>query len=350
MRWIRSVSLMAPVLAVSICGLAAAQDDSAFGKVAKHKMMALEELAGRTGEWLATTTLDQAQRDKVLAALTKEPAPATGTEMLARFCQALAEADVRVRGLLEVTNGPVDPTELYSADWLKDESTHALLKDNLRLVYGRWLCQERLYDEAADQLSGVAVENSIDPASLYFYQSVAYHRLLDKKRGLESIEKLLQDVQDTPRRYASLAALMVDDLAGLKDDSLDHISRRMEDVERRLDLGRAGKRVRTVEDGIVKSLDKLIEELEKQQQQQSGSAGALQPTQPAQQSRILGGQGPGNVDKKNVAATKSWGDLPPKKREEALQQIPKNFPSHYRDIIEQYFRRSTQEESAEPQK
>jgi len=31
--------------------------------------------------------------------------------------------------------------------------------------------------------------------------------------------------------------------------------------------------------------------------------------------------------------------LPPKQREEALQQLGKDFPAHYRAAIEQYFRR-----------
>jgi hypothetical protein len=34
--------------------------------------------------------------------------------------------------------------------------------------------------------------------------------------------------------------------------------------------------------------------------------------------------------------------LPPKDRQEALQQIGKDFPAHYRDMIEQYFRKAGQ--------
>ncbi len=34
-----------------------------------------------------------------------------------------------------------------------------------------------------------------------------------------------------------------------------------------------------------------------------------------------------------------WGNLPPKEREEALQQLGKDLPSHYRDVIEEYFRK-----------
>ena len=53
----------------------------------------------------------------------------------------------------------------------------------------------------------------------------------------------------------------------------------------------------------------------------------------------MGGKGPGNVTKRGVGNTAGWGDLPPKQREEALQQIGREFPAHYRDVIEQYFRR-----------
>jgi predicted Zn-dependent protease len=59
---------------------------------------------------------------------------------------------------------------------------------------------------------------------------------------------------------------MQHDLSMLKDGSLDDVSRRMEDVERRLELARAGKRVRRKEDEIVAMLDKLIEKIEKEQQ------------------------------------------------------------------------------------
>jgi lipopolysaccharide biosynthesis regulator YciM len=39
-----------------------------------------------------------------------------------------------------------------------------------------------------------------------------------------------------------------------------------------------------------------------------------------------------------------WGDLPPKQRHEALQQIGKDYPAHYRDVIEQYFRKLASED------
>ena len=52
------------------------------------------------------------------------------------------------------------------------------------------------------------------------------------------------------------------------------------------------------------------------------------------------------MTKKNIGSGSGWGDLPPKEREEAMQQIGRDFPSHYRDVIEQYFRRLAAEGSS----
>jgi hypothetical protein len=183
----------------------------------------------------------------------------------------------------------------------------------------------------------------VAPAALLFYHSVVDHALLNKESGLKSIEELLGGAEASPRRYVALARLMQEDLKGLQDDSLDHIARRMDDIRRRLELGRAGPKVRSEEDGVIKSLDKIIKKLEAQEQQQASSASSVRSSSPAPESRILGGKGPGNVTKKDIGGGAGWGNLPPKEREEAMQQIGRDFPAHYRDVIEQYFRRLASE-------
>ena len=185
----------------------------------------------------------------------------------------------------------------------------------------------------------------VAPASLLFHQSVVYHALLNKESGLKSIDVLLQGADASPRRYVALAQLMQDDLIGLEEDTLDHVARRMEDIRRRLDLGRAGPKVRKVEKGVIESLDKLIKKLEDEQQQSGSDSAGNQSTSPAEQSRLAGGQGAGDVTKKNIGSKSGWGDLPPKEREEAMQQIGRDFPAHYRDAIEQYFRRLAAEKN-----
>ena len=99
-------------------------------------------------------------------------------------------------------------------------------------------------------------------------------------------------------------------------------------------------KVRKKEDDVVAKLDKMIEEMEKQQSSSSsGSAGGSNPSSPMQDSMPGGGSGPGNVEQRNVGSRSDWGNLPPKQRQEALQQIAKGLPSHYREVIEEYFRK-----------
>jgi hypothetical protein len=226
---------------------------------------------------------------------------------------------------------------------LSDAKTPAFVRNNLRLLYGRWLTQHRLYDEALAVLGDLSPADVCDPAALLFYRGVAHHRLLHKDECLADVRQLLEGEDSIPRRYAALARLMEADLRPLQVDSLDEVSRLMEDVRRRLGLGRAGRRVRQEQDEVIAKLDKMIEEVEKQQQQQQQMAAAnpdgSRSSRPADDSLPLGGRGPGDVDQKPTGNTAGWGNLPPKQREEALQQMSKDLPAHYRELIEEYFRK-----------
>jgi hypothetical protein len=326
--------------------------------------------------WLDGRKPDAAARAKADAIWAAQPHEPSGVDLLKRVVETFALADENARTLLALTSTPRDPKKPQLPTFLfspktqdprpktedptpktQDPRTDAssalglralVLDNNLRLWYGRWLVQESLYDEALDQLVGLTPEGVVDPATLLFCQAVVNHRLLNQEPGLEAIGRLLAGADQGPRRYAVLARLMEGELKDLREDSLDHIARRMQDIERRLDLGRAGPKVRGVEDGVVKSLDKLIEELERQQQQQQSSGGAggnnIQSVRPASDSLPMGGKGRGDVTKRNVGDQTGWGDLPPRQREEAMQQIGRQFPSHYRDVIEQYFRKLATEE------
>jgi hypothetical protein len=332
----------------------------AFGKTPTLKPATADEVRQLALAWLDKQIIDGQMVDgQKVDAATRARAEAlwraeavqsaAAGDLLDRLAATLALADKRARSLVEMCSKPRARGPLPAQDWLADEATPPLLRNNLRLYYGRWLAHQFLYDESLAQLSGVQPADVIDPAALLFYTSVAHHRLLNKKEGLESTARLLSDVVAPPQRYVAVAQLMQEDLKALEDDSLDHVSRRMDDIRRRLDLGRAGQKVRKVEDGVVASLDKLIEDLEKQQQQQqaSGNGGGPRPTQPMQDSQLARQNAAGDVQRRKVGATAGWGNLPAKEREEAMQQIGKDFPSHYREVIEQYFRKLASEESGE---
>ena len=54
---------------------------------------------------------------------------------------------------------------------------------------------------------------------------------------------------------------------------------------------------------------------------------------------MKGATAPGEVDKKDIGNKAGWGSLAPKKAAEAKNVINRNFPSHYREAIEQYFKK-----------
>src|SRR5438034_2947324 len=275
----KSIALLACLGFLWAAAIASAQDaeapaaetprDNVFGKTAKYRAATLEEAKATVTRWLDKAGVAEDVRKKVAELWKADMADKSGPRLLQRLGDTFSLVDAKAKQVVEVTTKSHDRKDLPSLAWLADDKDGAkldpLFRDNLRLLIGRWLCQEKLYDESIALLRDIKPENVIDPASLLFYRSVAYHRLLVKKEGLESIHALLEDVSDSPQRYVALAGLMEQDLKALKDGSLDDISRRMEDVERRLGLSRAGKVVRKKEDEIIALLDKVIDELEKKQ-------------------------------------------------------------------------------------
>jgi hypothetical protein len=334
-------ALVAAVLAAPSAAAIVEPEAATLLKTPSWKPLDAKETRTQALAWLEEKKADAAARQKA-ADLWANVDGLTAEESLVRLAKTFALADDNARKLVELCSRPRSQPLLPPQPWLTDAKTPPFEARNMRLFYGIWLTQGNLFDESLEQFGDLKPKEVVDPASLLFYQGVACHRLLQKDAGLKAVDALLENPDQSPRRYTALARLMQADLKNLQDESLDHISRRMQDIERRLDLGRAGPKVRKIEDGVIESLDKLIKKLEDQQrqrQQQASSGGSMQPSTPASESRIMGGKGPGEVTKKDIGNKDGWGNLPPKQREEAMQQIGREFPSHYRDAIEQYFRK-----------
>jgi hypothetical protein len=322
-----------------VAAQASAQPADPLAQPAAWQPRSAEAVKAQVFTALAAKHADAATLTKAEALWKALPSPASEDDLLLCVAQTYALVGPEAAKLVSLCGRPRDQVTVSSEAWLRSGGVPPVFASNLRLFYAQWLVHASLYDEALEQLAGLNPNDVAAPASLLFQQSVVYRALLDRDAGLRSIDQLLQGAKASPRRYVALARLMQADLKDLQDDTLDHIARRMDDIRRRLDLGRAGSKVRKEEDGVIKSLDKLIKQLEDQQQQQAASANNLQPSKPADESRPMGGSGPGNVTKKNIGSESGWGNLPPKERERAMQQIGRDLPSNYRDVIEQYFRR-----------
>jgi len=325
--------------------------DPVIRKAPTWRLPQVSDVKGQAAGWLQANVKDPAARAKAMTIVASIGEQATGTDMLDRLGEAFAAADPGVAQLVDLCSRPRSRAVLPTFAWLTDAKTPPIVAANMRLYFGRWLVQGEWFEEALEQIGSLKTSEVAAPAELLFYQGVAYHRMLDKENGLKVLNQLLDGAEACPRRYVAVAVLMQADLSGLEDGTLDHIARRMEDNGRRLDLGRAGPKVRNVEKGIIESLDKIIKKMEDEQNKQnSNPSNSLQSSKPADDSRPIGGKAPGNVDKREVGHKSGWGDLPPKQREEALQQMGRDFPPHYRDAIEQYFRKLATEESDDDDK
>jgi hypothetical protein len=214
---------------------------------------------------------------------------------------------------------------------------------NLQAYAGRKFAERRMYDEALEQFVSLDVSLVIDPAATLFYQAVASQGVLNIPQALSALEALLSNTDRVPVRYVTVATLMQSSLQGYEEKSLDEISRLMADSERRLDLGRAGERVQGVQEKIVAGLDELIKKLEAQQGGGGGGGGQAsnsnESSSPADDSVIKGSTAPGETDDKKFSKEGKWGDLPAKQQAAAKNLINRNFPSHYGDAIEKYFKK-----------
>lgn len=356
-RW-----LMVFIVSAGFARASYAENDAALAAPRNLRAATNVELQNEMTAWLAARGAAPELQAEILQRWNAPEAATSDT--LDLLAKSMAQVDERIEPIRAAVQSPDGALHLPDVAWLAAEETPAFERNNLRLWYGRWLAQHELYDEAAAMLTDLDPATVIDPATLLVYQGVVHQRLLAKEPGLKAIDALLDRVEAPPRRYEELGKMLRADLNALEDESLDHIARRMENIERHLGLGRADQKVRDIEDGVIASLDKMIKELEDQQNsppdggdgppsdggegpgkgKKPGPANGIKPGgSPADQSTPAGGRGAGEVDPKKLGDEDGWGNLPPKAREEAMQQIGQDFPAHYRDVIEQYFRKLADE-------
>lgn len=342
------------------CGIAALASTMAFAQVdfeASWDAPTYPVVREQVLAWLERSDLNRVEAASVRKLWPAKPPEALdSSQMLDLAAASFAASSEDAEKLVATCNAAYKGPAVAEPEWLADADVPLLVRHNLRLYYARWLAQYGLYDEVLHQIGDLRPDEVIDPASLLFYQMVAYHQLVRPDDARSAMVQLMEHDDLLPRRFQQVAQLVERDLAGLEDESLDHIARRMHDIRRRLAYGRAGDQVQKIEQGVLDSLDKMIKDLEDQQQQQQQSASSSsggqpqQGAQPMQDSRAGEMKAPMQVQRRDIGDKSGWGDLPPKEREQALQQIGREFPAHYRELVEQYFRELANEQAAPVEK
>jgi tetratricopeptide (TPR) repeat protein len=283
--------------------------------------------------------------------------------VLDRLADTFVLGDARARALLTQARDVNAPAPTALPEILSDAKQPAFFRVNLTLAYAKALSNRRIYEEALDAFRAARPEQVVDPASYLFHRAVAEYSLLRKKDAQDTIFRLLDDVPDAPDRYKTVAALMQLDMLSWRDKDLAEIARKMDNIQRRLELARGGKKTQEQEKEVIARLDEIIKKLENMQKGQAGSMGNggacpnggmpnsnIQASSPQQDSYGGNGTGPGRVDGKLKNLTENWGKLPEKERVKAMAELTRGMPPQYKELIEDYFRKIAQAEIKEDEK
>jgi hypothetical protein len=190
---------------------------------------------------------------------------ASDRALLDKVADTLAMGDADAAKLLAEARSPDGPAPTDLPALLRDAKKPAFFRANLALAYGKALSNRKVYEEALDALRSAKAEDVVDPATLFFHKAVAEHALMMKKEADDTINRLLDDVADAPERYKMVAALMHFDMLTWQEKDLGWVARKMDIIQRRLDLARGGKKTQKLQKEVVARLDEMIKQLENQQ-------------------------------------------------------------------------------------
>ncbi len=346
--WLQSAALAAGI-AIGLLGASAADNPPVAKPVfafASLKSMASAEARSKVEAYLKKVgCFDAAALDKIWANDSRG--------VLERTADSLVIGNSEAAAALASARSIDIPAPTSIPGFLKDANTDAFFRANFATAYAKSLSQKNVFEEALEAIKSVPAEQVVDPASFYFTKSVAEHKLIQREQAISSIARLLDDVADAPDRYKMVATLMFFDMQQWsKDDKdLSNITRLMDNSGRRLDLARGGPQTQDIQKKIVLRLDEVIKDLENQSKGgncnggncpnggKPGNGNNIRPNSPAQDSTIMGGGGPGQVDSKKLRQyAEVWGKLPAAERAKAVNEMSRDLPAKHRQMVEDYFK------------
>jgi len=263
---------------------------------------------------------------------------ATDRSILDKVADTLCLGDAEAAKLMAEARDVNAPAPTGTPKLLKETKQPKFYKTNLTLAYAKALSNRKIYEEALEALMLVKGDQTVDPSAYFFHRAVAEHSLMLRRQADESILRLLDDVADAPERYKMVAALMHFDMLTWQDKDLGWIARKMDNIQRRLDLTRGGKKTQQMQKEVLVRLDEMIKEKENQQKQQQGPpnggncpgggqnpgnggppSGSIPSGSPASDFGLPTGQNAGLVDMKKVKdLAENWGVMPEKERAKAM--------------------------------
>jgi hypothetical protein len=238
------------------------KEDSSFGSM---KSADAAEAQKQAAAWLKGVKDDAATQTKFKAIWDSD------RPVIDKVADTLALGDADAAKLMAEAKTADESAPVEVPAVLKDKKKAAFYRDNLALAYAKALTLRKVYEEALEAFAQVKVEDVVDPSAYLFHKAVCEYELMLKDKADESISRLIVDVSDAPQRYLQVAALMAYDMQTWQEKDLGWIARKMDNIQRRLDLKRGGKQTQKMQKEVLVRLDEMIKELENQQKNSGGS-------------------------------------------------------------------------------
>lgn len=207
---------------------------------------------------------------------------------------------------------------------------------------------EQLLDGRPVESGNVAAYSYFAP-EISFLQGFCLLSDLQYDQAQRLLTRFVQRYAESSQRLHIAAQQMLAELQTRQPEQIGEVCDLMTYAGRRLGQRDSGETVQTRQDRIIELLDKLIEDAEENENSGSSSSsdgsdssqkqGSQQPSNPMQTSKLpSGGPKEGTLQARRRANPGDvWGSMPPAERERILQALRDNFPSRYRQLVEQYY-------------
>jgi len=230
------------------------KEESSFGAL---KSPTDKEAQAQAQKWLKSAGKADAARLKKFNAIWK-----TDRTTIEKVTDTLVLGSPEAAKLLKEARNATADAPIAVPAILKNKKKAAFFRANLTLAYAKALTSRKVYEEALDSFASVKPEDVVDPSAYFFHKAVCEHALMLKDNADSTIDRLLVDVVDAPERYRMVAALMHFDMLTWQEKDLGWIARKMDNIQRRLDLKRGGKKTQKMQKEVLVRLDEMIKELE----------------------------------------------------------------------------------------
>lgn len=227
---------------------------------------------------------------------------------------------------------------------------NSYVRNVLTLDVAMQLVHLYLHDEAIVLLDQIDFNQLPQPSLGLIYKNICYHQLVETDKARLYAELLMANLDRLPLRYKSMTVSIYGHLMKQNEKPLTRVAKLMSDAGRRQHLERQTKKVLDQEQEIVKTLDKLINDLEKQKKQMKMAADSN--SKPSSQEQSSGGEskpgiaGPkqnGDVESKEQGSDGNWGDLSQAEKAIAVKSLTRELPPHFQKLLNAYFQKLAEE-------